>query len=258
MKSQSIIGSIIFVLVLLSIPRSGSSQQQAAYKVPDTYNFDYEVAQQANSANKNSGGAKAITYYYSLSGDYTAMKADEKNNVFIIFTKDGTTVIVDNQKKTITLLRMQNMMGDMSKLAAQYNKNNPSATPTTGKQDNSDFKFAKTGSTKQISGYTAEEYSYTDSKGEKGSVWYAKVDFNTSLFFMMSAGATPSGSAMNKYGTAASSPYPQLNDPHLLVVEAENSAHPGEGLTTQSITKKSLVVSTNGYHINDLSKMMGQ
>ncbi len=257
MKSQRVIGSIAFISVFLYTPCSGFSQQQTAYKVPDSYNFDYEVAQQANSANKNSGGAKAITYYYSLTGDYTAMKADEKNDVFIIFTKDGTTVIVDNQKKTITLLRMQNMMGDMSKLAAQYNKNNPSATPTTGKQDNSDFKFAKTGSTKQISGYTAEEYIYTDSKGEKGSVWYAKVDFNTSLFFMMGAGAMPSGSAMNKYGTAAS-PYPQLNDPHLLVVEAENSTHPGEGLTTQSITKKSSVIATSGYHINDLSNMMGQ
>jgi hypothetical protein len=254
---KNVIGSVLFMLVLVSVPRSGLSQQKTAYKVPDSYNFDYEVAQQANSANKNSGGAKAITYFYSLSGDYTAMKADEKNNVFIIFTKDGTTVIVDNQKKTITLLRMQDMMGDMSKLAAQYNKNNPSATPATVKHDSSNFKFAKTGSTKQISGYTAEEYGYTDSKGEKGSVWYAKVDFNTSLFFMMGAGATPSGSAMNKYG-ATSSSYPQLNDPHLLVVEAENSAHPGEGLTTQSITKKSSVIATSGYHINDLSNMMGQ
>jgi hypothetical protein len=253
---KTVIVSIVFLSVLLSIPSTGISQQQTAYKVPDSFNFDYEVAQQANSANKNSGGAKAITYYYSLSGDYTAMKADEKNNTLIIFTKDGTTVVIENQKKTITLFRMQNMMGDMSKIAAQYNKNNPSATPTAVKHDSSNFKFAKTGSTKQIGGYTAEEYGYSDSKGEKGSVWYAKVDFNTSLFFMMGAGGMPSGPAMNKYGAAGSS-YPQLNDPHLLVVEAESSAHPGEGLTTQSIAKKSIVITTNGYHINDLSNMMG-
>jgi hypothetical protein len=253
---KPLVVSIVFLSVLLSIPRAGISQQQTAYKVPDAYNFDYEVAQQANSANKNSGSAKAITYYYTLSGDYTAMKADEKNNTLIIFTKEGTTVIIDNQKKTITLFRMQNMMGDISKMAAQYNKNNPSATPSTVGHDNSNFKFAKTGSTKQISGYTAEEYGYSDSKGEKGSVWYAKVDFNTASFFMMGAGAAPSGAAMSKYGTAAPS-YPQLNDPHLLVVEAENSEHPGEGLTTQSISKKSFVITTSGYHINDLSNMMG-
>ena len=255
---KSIIGSIVLMSILFSIPRAGVSQQQTAYKVPDSYNFDFEVTQQANSANKNSGGAKAITYYYSQSGDYTAMKADDKNNNFIIFTKDGTTAIIDAQKKTITLFRMQNMMGDMSKIAEQYNKNNPSATtPPAVKQDNSNFKFAKTGSTKQISGYTAEEYGYTNNKGEKGSVWYAKVDFNTSSFFMLGAGAAPSGPAMNKYGSAAPS-YPQLNDPHLLVVEVENSAHPGEGLTTQSISKKSLVIATNGYHVNNLSNMMGQ
>jgi hypothetical protein len=254
---KSVIGSIVFMSVLLSIPRSGFSQQQTAYKVPDSYNFDYIVAQQVNSSDKNSGGAKAITYYYSQSGDYTAMKADNKNNVLMIFTKDGTTAIVDDQKKTITILRLQNMMADMSKIAAQNNKNNPSATPAAVNHDNSNFKFSKTGSTKQISGYTAEEYSYTDSKGEKGSVWYAKVEFNTSLFFMLGAGVVPSGSAMNKYGTAAPS-YPQLNDPHLLVVEAENSAHAGEGMTTQSILKKSLVIATNGYRINNLSNMMGQ
>jgi len=254
---KSVIVNIVFMSLLLSIPRSGVSQQQTAYKVQDAYNFDYEVAQQVNSADKNSGGAKKITYYYSQSGDYTAMKADNKNNVLIIFTKDGTTVIVDDQKKTITLFRMQNMMGDASKVAAQYNKNNPSTTPPAVMHDNSNFTFAKTGSTKQISGYTAEEYSYSDSKGEKGSVWYARVDFNTSLFFKLGAGGMPSSSAMNKYGTTAPS-YPQLNDPHLLVVEAENSAHSGEGMTTQSISKKSLVIATNGYRINDLSKMMGQ
>jgi hypothetical protein len=250
-----LLGSIVFLSVLLSIPRSGVSQQQTAYKVPDSYNFDYAVTQQVNTADKKSGAAKAITYYYSQSGDYTALKADDKNNSLMIFTKDGTTVIVDDQKKTITLFRFQNMLGDMSKIAAQNNKNNPSSTPPAVNHDNSNFKFIKTGSTKQISGYTAEEYSYTNSKGEKGSVWYAKVEFNTSLFFMLGAGASPSGSAMNKYGTTAPS-YPQLNDPHLLVVEAENSAHAGEGITTQSISKKSLAITTSGYHITDLSNMM--
>jgi hypothetical protein len=252
-----VIGSIVFLSVLLFIPRTVVSQQQTAYKVPDSYSFDYEVTQQANSTSKNSGGAKAITYYYSQGGDYTGMKADNKNNNMIIFTKDGTTVIVDDQKKTITLFRMQNMMADMSKIAEQYTKNNPSATPPVVKHDSSNFKFAKTGNTKQISGYTAEEYGYTNNKGEKGSVWYAKVDFNTSLFFMLGAGAGSPGAAMNKTGTASPS-YPQLSDPHLLVVEVENSAHPGEGLTTQSISKKSLVITTNGYHVNNLSNMMGQ
>jgi len=61
---------------------------------------------------------------------------------------------------------------------------------------------------------------------------------------------------MNKYASSTPS-YPQLNDPHLLVTETENSAHPGEGLTTLSISKKSLVIATSGYRVNDLSNMMG-
>jgi len=248
--------AMVFISALFSIPRSGASQQQTAYTVPASYNFDYEVTQQVNSANKNSGGAKTITYYYTQAGDYTAMKADNKNSILMIYTKDGTTAIVDDQKKTITILRMQNMMGDMSKIAAQYNKNNTSSAPSSVKHDSSNFKFAKTGNTKQISGYTSEEYSYTDSKGGKGSVWYAKVDFNTALFFMLGAGAAAPGPAMNKYASSTPS-YPQLNDPHLLVTETENSAHPGEGLTTLSISKKSLVIATSGYRVNDLSNMMG-
>lgn len=248
---------MVFTSAFFSIPYFAIAQQATAYKVPDSYNFDYEVVQQVNSSNKNSGGTKTIIYYYTQAGDYTAMKADNKNSILMIYTKDGTTAIVDNEKKTITILRMQNMMGDLSKIAAQYNKNNPSATPSAGKHDSSNFKFAKTGSTKQISGYTSEEYSYTDSKGEKGSVWYAKVDFNAALFFMAGVGATMPSAAMNKYAPSTPS-YPQLNDPHMLVTETESSAHSGDGLITQSISKKSLVIATSGYRVNDLSNMMGR
>jgi hypothetical protein len=255
---KKVIYSIVFLSALFFIPRPAVSQQKAAYQVPDSYNFDYEVVQQVNSTNKSSSDPKTITYHYSQNGDYSALSASGKNNSLIIYTKDGTMIIVDDQKKTLTVLHMQNMMGDIAKIAEQYKKNNPSATSPSANHDSSDFKYGKTGNTKQISGYTAEEYSYTSSKGEKGSVWYAKVDFNTASFFMMGAKAASSNpAAMNKYG-GASSPYPQLTDPHLLLTEAENSSHPGESLTTQSISKKSLVITTKGYTVNDLSNLMGR
>ena len=254
---KKFIYSIVFLSALFFIPRSAISQQKAAYQVPDSYNFDYEVVQQVNSANKKSSDPKTITYHYSLNGDYSALSVPDKSNTLIIYTKDGTTIIVDDQKKTLTILHLQNMMGDITKMAEQYKKNNPSATSPSPKHDSSDFKFGKTGNTKQVSGYTTEEYSYTNSKGEKGSVWYAKVDFNAASFFMMGAGAASSNPAMSKYA-GASSPYPQLTDPHLLLTETENSAHPGESLTTQSISKKSLVITSKGYTVNDLSSMMGR
>jgi hypothetical protein len=243
---------IIFLSAFLFIPGYTISQQKAAYQVPDTYNFDYEVVQQVKGSGKS---PTTITYYYSQNGDYTALASDSKSNGLIINTKDGNTIIIDNQKKSMVIMRMQNMMGDIRKMAEQY-KSNPSAA-SSPKHDSSDFKFAKTGNTKQVSGYTAEEYSYTDSKGQKGSVWYAKVDFNASLFFMFGAGASPAGAGMNKYAPSSAS-YPQFNDPHLLVTEMENGAHPGEGMTTQSISKKSLVITTKGYTVTNLSNMMGQ
>src|SRR5579871_2126145 len=245
------INAIIFLLALFFIPGSSFSQQKTAYQVPDSYNFDYEVVQQVKSAGKS---PTTITYYYSQDGEYTAMSGDTKNNNLIINTKDGNTVIIDNQKKSIVVMRMQNMMGDIKKMAEQYSKNNPNTT-VPSKENNGDFKFAKTGNTKQVSGYTSEEYGYTDSKGQKGSVWYAKVDFNAGLFFMFGAGASPMGGMKS---APASSPYPQLTDPHMLVTEVQSASHPGDGMTTQSITKKSTTVSTKGYTVTNLSNMMGQ
>ncbi len=249
---KKVISSIVLSSALFVFPRPAVSQQQAIYQVPDFYHFDYEVVQQVNSTGKNSNGAKTITYFYSQSGDYTAIKADTKTNNLMINTKDGATIIVDDQKKTMTIFHMRTLLGDLSKVATEKSKSTDSAP----KHDSTNFKFAKTGNAKQISGYTAEEYSFTNNKGEKGTVWYAKVDFNTGLLFLFGAGLAPSAPAMNKY-TQASTAYPQLSDPHLLFTETENNTHPGEGITTQSISKKTLIIASKGYTINDLSKMMG-
>jgi len=176
------------------------------------------------------------------------LKSADKVNNMIIFTKDGTSIVIDDQKKTIIIFNMKGMMGG---LAAQYSKNNPSAS--TAKEGNSGGQVAKTGKTKDISGYTAEEYSYSNSKGEKASVWYAKVDFNTGLFYMFGTGGSmPTRPGMNNTQTPS---YPQLSDPHMLVAETENSTHPDQKLTTQSISKKTLTITTKGYTINNLSNM---
>jgi hypothetical protein len=239
---------VVFFFTFFLIYSSSFSQQTPKYQVPDSYNFDYEVVQQVTGSGKS---PTTITYYYSTNGDYTAMTGGAKMNGIIINTKDGNTIIIDNQKKSLVIMHLKNMLGDIQKIAQQYK----GGTADSVKHANGDFKFAKTGNTKQISGYTSEEYSYTDSKGQKGSVWYAKVDFNAALFFLFGAGASPMG-GMNKGAT--SNPYPQLTDPHMLVTEVESSSHPGDTMTTQSISKKSMQISTKGYTVTDLSNMMGQ
>jgi hypothetical protein len=249
---KNVTGVVAILPALFIIPYYAVSQQPAAYQVPDSYHFDYEVVQQVTGDNKNSGGPKIINYYYSGTGDYMGMKAADKNNNLMIFTKDGTSIIFDDVKKTIMIFNMRSMMGDLGKVAAQYNKNNPSASPS--RHDSSNFQAAKTGKTKQISGYTAEEYGFTNNKGEKGSIWYVRVDFNSGLFYMFgTGGSAPPRPGMNK---ATQSPaYPQMNDPHMLVAETDNNAHPGEGITTQSIAKKTTTIATKGYTINNLSNM---
>ena len=246
---KKVIGGLTLTAVFFVFPHDGRTQQPASYQVPDAYHFDYEVVQQVSGDNKNSSGPKTVDYYYSGTGDYMGMKSADKTNNIIIFTKDGTSIVIDDQKKTIIIFNMKGMMGG---LAAQYSKNNPSASSPKG--DNTNAQVAKTGKTKSISGYTAEEYSYSNSKGEKASIWYAKVDFNTGLFYMFGTGMGSGGRpGMNK---AAQSPaYPQLSDPHLLVAETENSTHPDQKLTTESIAKKTMTITTKGYTINNLSDM---
>src|SRR5580698_7572186 len=93
-----VMGNVALLSAFFIIPHYAVSQQPAAYQVPDSYHFDYEVVQQVTGDNKNSSGPKTIDYYYSGNGDYMGMKADDKKNNIMIFTKDGTSVIIDDEK----------------------------------------------------------------------------------------------------------------------------------------------------------------
>ena len=95
---KNVVGTVAIFSTFFIIPHYAVSQQPAAYQVPDSYHFDYEVVQQVTGDNKNSSGPKTIDYYYSGKGDYMGMKADDKKNNIMIFTKDGTSVIIDDEK----------------------------------------------------------------------------------------------------------------------------------------------------------------
>jgi hypothetical protein len=251
---------IIYAILLLSVsfftPRKSFSQQPPAYQVPDTYTFDYDVTQQMKEDQKKSGTPKLINYSYTTSGDYMGIRPSSDKNQFIIFTKDGLNIIIDDEKKTIIVLRLGNLIGDIAKLGAQQGKNSTMPSKTDSISSNKS-QFAKTGNSKQISGYKAEEYSYTNNKGESGTVWCAKVDFNTALFYTMATvtGGSSAGRRPSMGGFAQSQSYPSFNDPHLLIAETTSSRHPGEGLVTQSITKKTTTINTKGYTINNMSNM---
>jgi hypothetical protein len=246
---KTICGLAILSIVFFT-PTYAFAQQQATYQVPDTYNFDYEVVQQVKDQ-KSSGNPKLLTYYYTQSGDYMGIRPNDDKTKLLVFTKDGVNVIIDDQKKTIIAMRLGNLIGDLGKAFAGQNKTN--GAPGALKPDSSGkVQSMKTGNTKQICGYPAEEYRYTNNKGQTGSVWCAKVDFNASLFYMMGAmsGGRP---GMSKY--PQSDNYPAFNDPHLLLAESSSAEHPGEGIVTQSISKKTTAFVTKGYTINNMSNM---
>ena len=214
--------------------------------MPDSYSFDYEVVQQIKGEKNKSGEPQLLTYYYTQNGDYMAIMPDKEKTSFLIYTKEGVNVIIDNQKKSLVLMRLGSLISGLSKAYTDQKKNNTDSS-------NSKSHGEKTGNTKQICGYTAEEYKYTSSKGETGSMWCAKVDFNASMLLM------GMGASMNGKSTMGKMPqgqdYPSLNDPHMLVAEVKSATHPDEGITTISISKKSFTINTKDYKVNDMSNM---
>ncbi len=249
---KKFICTFLFLSTLFFTPRISFAQQPPAYHIPDSFVFDYEVVQQVTDQ-KNPGSPKNITYYYSQNGDYMALgNAEKSKNQFIIFTKEGVNIIIDEEKKNVTAMRLGNLIGDLGKAMATQKKNNPSQPAG----DSNKMKSVKTGNTKQVCGYTAEEYTFTDNNGKTGSVWCAKVDFNASLFYLMGTnigGANAGQPRMSKVPQASN--YPSFSDPHLLLVETKSASHPDEGITTKSITKKTTTFNTKGYTINDYSNM---
>lgn len=244
--------ALLFFIALFFISHNSYSQTPAPYHIPATYTFDYEVVQQVKSSKTKASEPQLITYYYTQNGDYTAIIPEKGKKDFLIYTKEGVNVIIDNEKKSIVLMRLGSLIGDLGKAYMDQKKNNPSSSKSDSISSNG--KVTKTGNTKKISGYTAEEYSYTNSKGESGSIWCAKVDFNALSFIMGMMGASVNGKSPMGKGTQGQD-YPSFNDPHMLVVEVKSAKNPEEGITTLSIEKKSMTINTKDYKINDMSNM---
>src|SRR5580765_7507711 len=102
------------------VPFFAFPQAKAPYQLPESFHFDYEVVQVATNK-KNAGDTSSMHYFYTKSGDYAGMRVSgrktSRENNFIIFTKDGDWVVIDDDKKTITILNMRNMMMNFANAA---------------------------------------------------------------------------------------------------------------------------------------------
>lgn len=248
-----------FPLLLVACLLTGKTsyqQGQALYQVPDSYSFDYEVVQ-VSINKKNAADSTVMHYLYTKSGNYAGLRfGGSKGGRLIVFTKDGASILFDDDKKNITIMNMRKMLLDLANTVKGMNKDSLTGR-LKEKIDAKKIRTAKTGNTKQISGYTADEYIVSDSGGHKASVWYAKVDFNTQLYYILGMGADNLLKMTNS--PVARDPLVQaLAEPKTLLTEIDaGDSRDGKGMAmhTRAISKTVTSISTKGYEVKNYSNM---
>ncbi len=245
------------MICLLLFAKTSYQQTTTSYQLPNSFSFDYEVVQ--SSENKKNGDTATMHFFYTKSGDYAAVKISGRQgmmmNKFIIITKDGMGVIFDDDRKDVSVINTRNILSDLMSLARLMKKD---TMYMRDKFAGKNISAVKSGNTKQVSGYTAEEYKISDSGAYKASIWIAKVDFNTQLYYLMRAiGNMPKMNNMQM--PMQNNPLMQtLIDPKNLITEittAESADGKGFNMHTTSITSSSMIKSTTGYKVNDYSNM---
>jgi hypothetical protein len=162
-------------------------------------------------------------------------------------------------------MEMHSMMKGSGEAMAALAKNMPKKDKTEAEKKKPDEmdNFAKTGKTKQVFGYTAEEYSRHFTKEENGkehsgtmSVWYAKVDFDPEMMFSLGMGNLAAGQSQSKMSQS----HPNnmiglgMTQKNYLLIEmdfAETGGKSGSGMKVISIEKTNFSKSTEGYYIKN-------
>ena len=257
MKVKSFLA--IGLLAGLFIGNASMAQSPSPYQLPDSYHFDYEVTQ-VLFHKKNISDTSIMHFFYTKSGDYAAarisMKGNLKKPLMVILTKDGTAIIINEHRKNITIISIRKLMSDLSGITKWIRMDSLMANMRK-KTDGNDFQSVKTGNSKQVGGYTSEEYSITDGKGRRGSVWCAKVDFNTQMDYILGA----VGGNLLKMMSDKMTTHPLIQallQPKTLItdIEAGDSAEGHKmNLHSISINQTSTTVSTAGYLVNNYSNM---
>jgi hypothetical protein len=250
---------LIFLFAGLLEQKASLAQTPGGYKLPDSYQFDYAVTQTVHHV-KKVPDSSVVHFFYTKTGDYAAAEisrtADTRGNLFMIITRDGNTVIFDDRNKTITVISIRKLVSDLGGLMKWIRMDSVVAhmRKTT---DGKEWKSVKTGNQKQLGKYTSEEYIVTDSKGHKGFIWSAKMDFNTQGDYIMGA----LGGNLIKMMSSNMTNHPllqALTQPRTLITGLELNDSSGTRkleMQTQSIDQVSKTVSISGYTVNDYSNM---
>lgn len=224
----------LFSALVLSV---SAFAQTTDFKLPAEIKFDKNVVQKVSD--KKDG---TLSYYFTSNGDYAAMKPESKDNSMIIYTKEGNMMIVSEKEKSIIVMNMKAFMNKARDFAKDNRYSKDSARTKSS--------FKKTGNTKTICGYPAEEYEVTNEKG-KTDIWFAKVDFNSALPMSMGLAKGP--------GSRGALPGNDIGDiPELGkgLFMAEMEKNDKKVIETMSITKTDYSFSTAGYTVRNMGEMM--
>jgi hypothetical protein len=257
MKIKSIISAWLLVCLLQGY--TTNAQSPSPYQLPESYRFDYEVTQ-VLLHKKNISDTSTMHFFYTKSGDYAAVRMSMKENLkrplMIILTSDGTSIILNEHRKSITIISIRKLMSDLSGINKWIRMDSLMANMRK-KTDGKDFQSGKTGNSKQIGGYTSEEYSVSDSNGRRGSVWCANVDFNTQMDYILGA----EGGNLLKMMSSKMTTHPVIQallQPKTLITDIDTrDTTDGHKMNmhTVSINQISISFSTAGYLVNNYSNM---
>jgi hypothetical protein len=209
---------------------------------------------------KKAADTCTMHFFYTKNGDYAATrisrKTGMKGSLFIVLTRDGMGVIFDDNHKSITVISIRKFLSDLSGITKWIRMDSLIANMRK-KTDGKDFQSAKTGITKTIGSYNSEEYSISDNKGSKGSVWLANVDFNTQADYLL---GTIGGNFLKMMsGRMTAHPlFQAMTQPKTLVTDisvGDSTAGDRMNMHTLSINQIPTTVSTSGYLVNNYSNM---
>jgi hypothetical protein len=256
---MKIISLYLLSLPVLLLPGNFSyAQTPAPYKLADNYRFDYEVVQKV-SGERNGADSSDIHFFCTKSGDYAgaSMLGKKKNKMFILLTKDGMSAIFDEQSKNIIVINVRKLVTDlaglmkyirMDSLMAQMKKNS----------DGKEIRSVKTGHTKPVGSYTSEEYTLSENGSQRGSVWIARVDFNTPMDYMLGALGGNWIKMMMGQQTTTHPLFEALGQPKTLITSVDLRDSAGAEkmkMNTLRIDPVATTVSTSGYSVSDYSNM---
>lgn len=272
----------LYLIIILNVVRINAQETKPAvqYKVPDAYHFDTKVVYEVDREDKKA--PETMSYYFTKNGEYMSMESPEmekgKDMNFMVSTKDGLMITFGEEpvpknpsqhRKVLKVMDMRSMMKGGAETIAALAKAMPKKDQADAgkKESNEKDNFVKTGRTKQVFGYTAEEYSKEIKKEENGkmhegtvSVWYAKVDFDPEMMFSLGLGSLAGAGAQSRMSQTHQNSMLGLGltQKNYLMTEmdfSEKGGKSGTGMKVVSIEKTNFNKSTEGYFIKNYAGM---